>query len=72
MSSPSLIVGAVGLRPVPDGASVGESLPARFPAQEPPDGFGEQAAQAAVALAIDVAEELGHHRRCCFRSGRSR
>ena len=39
-------------------APFGKAAPAGLPAQQPPDGFGEQAAQAAVALAVDLAEEL--------------
>ena len=40
------------------GAPFGKGVPARFPADEPPDSFGEQAAQAPVALPVDGAQEL--------------
>ena len=36
-----------------DRAPFNEAVPAGFPADEPPDGFGEQAAQAPVALPVD-------------------
>ena len=39
-------------------APFGEAVPAWLPADESPDGFGKQAAQAPVALPVDVAEEL--------------
>ena len=44
---------------VPDeGAPFFKAMPARLPADEPPDGFGEQAAQPPVALPVDASEKL--------------
>src|SRR5207249_9360368 len=39
-------------------APLREAAPARFPADQPPHGFGQRAAQAPVPLAVDAAQSL--------------
>ena len=57
---------------LPDDATpFGKAVPARFPPQQAPDRFGEQTAQATVALPIDAPPAVA--RRPCFaRWARSR